>query len=68
MNALWWFALPVLLLPVWWHRRKRVQNQAALMATARFLPRTEPKQTRVWRWSDPLLLLRQLRELGELDE
>ena len=57
MNALWWFALPVLLLPIWWHRRKRVQTQAAPMATARFLPRTEPRQTRVWRWSDPLLLL-----------
>jgi aerotolerance regulator-like protein len=57
MNALWWFALPVLLLPIWWHRKKRVQNQAALMATARFLPRTEPRQTRAWRWSDPLLLL-----------
>jgi hypothetical protein len=57
MNALWWFALPILLLPIWWHRRKRVQNKAAPMATARFLPRTEPRQTRVWRWSDPLLLL-----------
>lgn len=57
MNTLWWLALPVLLLPVWWHRKKRVQNQAAPMATARFLPRTEPRQTRVWRLSDPLLLL-----------
>lgn len=57
MNSLWWFALPILLLPIWWHRRKRVQNKAAPMATARFLPRTEPRQTRVWRWSDPLLLL-----------
>ena len=57
MNALWWLALPILLLPVWWHRRKRVQNKAAPMATARFLPRTEPRQTRIWRWRDPLLLL-----------
>jgi len=57
MNALWWLALPVLLLPIWWHRKKRVQDQAAPMATARFLPRTEPRQTRSWRWSDPLLLL-----------
>lgn len=57
MNALWWLALPVLILPIWWHRKKRVQNQAAPMATARFLPRTEPRQTRVWRWSNPLLLL-----------
>ena len=57
MNSLWWFALPILLLPIWWHRRKRVQNKAAPMATARFLPRAEPRQTRAWRWSDPLLLL-----------
>lgn len=57
MNNLWWFALPILLLPLWWHRRKRVENKAAPMATARFLPRTEPRQTRVWRWSDPMLLL-----------
>jgi hypothetical protein len=57
MNNLWWFALPILLLPVWWHRRKRIENKAAPMATARFLPRAEPRQTRVWRWSDPLLLL-----------
>ena len=57
MNALWWFALPVLLLPIWWHRRKREQVKADLLATARFLPRTEPRQMRVWRWSDPLLLL-----------
>jgi len=57
MHSLWWLALPILLLPIWWHRRKRVQNKAAPMATARFLPRTEPHQTRVWRWSDPLLLL-----------
>ena len=57
MNALWWLALPVLLLPIWWHRKKRVQNQAEPMATARFLPRTEPRQTRIWLWSDPLLLL-----------
>jgi len=57
MNNLWWFALPIIVLPIWWHRRKRIENKAALMATARFLPRTEPRQTRVWRWSDPLLLL-----------
>lgn len=57
MNALWWLALPILLLPIWWHRRKQVENKAAPMATARFLPRTEPRQTRIWRWSNPLLLL-----------
>ncbi|MFC0254239.1 BatA domain-containing protein [Massilia consociata] len=57
MNALWWLALPVLLLPVWWHRRKREQHQAVPLATARFLPRTEPRQTREWRWNDLFLLL-----------
>jgi hypothetical protein len=57
MNSLWWLALPVLALPIWWHRQKREQKQAEVLATARFLPRAEPKQVRVWRWSDPLLLL-----------
>ena len=56
-SALWWLALPVLLLPIWWHRKKRIENKATPMATARFLPVAEPRQTRVWRWSDPLLLL-----------
>ncbi len=58
MNAsLWWWALPVLLLPVLWHRRKREQASSAPLATARFLPRAEPLQRRTWSWSDPLLLL-----------
>lgn len=57
MNALWWLALPILLLPVWWHRRKREQHNAELLATARFLPRAEPRQTRAWRWNDLILLL-----------
>jgi hypothetical protein len=57
MNSLWWLALPTLLLPVWWHRKKRVQAKAAPLASARFLPRTEPKQRRVWRWADLLLLV-----------
>ena len=57
MNALWWLALPILLLPVWWHRKKREQHKAEPLATSRFLPRTEPRQTREWRWSDFLLLL-----------
>jgi len=57
MNSLWWFALPVLLLPIWWHRKKRVQVKAEPLASARFLPRTEPRQMRVWRWSDVLLLI-----------
>lgn len=57
MNQLWWFALPILLLPIWWHRRKREQHKAELLATSRFLPRAEPRQTREWRWKDILLLL-----------
>jgi hypothetical protein len=57
MNSLWWWALPVLLLPILWHRQKREQTRSALLASARFLPGAQPKQLRVWRWSDPLLLL-----------
>lgn len=57
MTSLWWLALPTLLLPLWWHRKKRVQTKADPLASARFLPRTEPRQLRVWRWSDILLLL-----------
>lgn len=57
MNQLWWFALPILLLPIWWHRRKREQHKAELLATARFLPRAEPRQTRAWSWRDVILLL-----------
>jgi hypothetical protein len=55
--SMWWLALPVLLLPVLWHRQKREQTKAAPLASARFLPVAEPKQLRVWRWSDPLLML-----------
>lgn len=57
MNSLWWLALPVLLLPVWWHRQKREQVKALPLATARFLPKAQPHQVRVWRWQDVLLLL-----------
>ena len=57
MNSLWWFALPTLLLPIWWHRKKRVQVAAEPLASARFLPRTEPRQMRVWRWADVILLI-----------
>jgi hypothetical protein len=55
-TSLWWWALPVLLLPILWHRQKREQTKTAPLASARFLPATQPKQLRVWRWSDPLLL------------
>jgi hypothetical protein len=57
MSSLWWWALPVLILPILWHRQKREQTKASPLATARFLPPSEPVQLRVWRWSDLLLLL-----------
>ncbi|GAB2880494.1 hypothetical protein GCM10027277_57080 [Pseudoduganella ginsengisoli] len=58
-SPFWWLALPVLLLPIWWHRQKRRRTQAEPLATARFLPAAPPQQMRVWRWDDvPLLVLR----------
>lgn len=57
MISLWWFALPVLLLPIWWHRQKKERTDVAMLATARFLPATSPEQQRVWRWLDVALLL-----------
>ena len=53
----WWCALPVLLLPIWWHRQKRERLKAEPLATARFLPVAAPEQVRVWRWRDRMLLL-----------
>ena len=53
----WWFALPVLLLPIWWHRQKRQRLKAEPLATARFLPAAAPEQLRVWQWRDRILLL-----------
>ncbi|KQV55417.1 MULTISPECIES: BatA domain-containing protein [unclassified Duganella] len=59
MQPLWWFALPVLLLPLWWHMRKRERTRTDLLATARFLPAAAPQQQRVLRWTEvPLLLVR----------
>jgi hypothetical protein len=55
--SLWWLALPVLVLPILWHRQKRERTKAAPLASARFLPKAEPKQLRVWRLNDVLLLL-----------
>ena len=54
---LWWYALPVLLLPIWWHRQKRERLKSEPLATARFLPVAAPEQLRVWRWRDRMLLL-----------
>ncbi|MGV7208108.1 hypothetical protein ACLB1G_09650 [Oxalobacteraceae bacterium A2-2] len=53
----WLLALPVLLLPVWWHRQKRQRIKAEPLATARFLPSAPPEQLRVWQWRDRILLL-----------
>ncbi len=66
MQPLWWFALPVLLLPVWWHMRKRERTRTDLLATARFLPAAAPQQQRVLRWTDVLLLLVRLALLALL--
>jgi hypothetical protein len=57
MTSLWWLGLGLVLLPVWWHRQKRQSTKATPLATARFLPRAEPKQRRVWRWVEIILLL-----------
>ncbi|MFL6657426.1 MAG: hypothetical protein ACJ8GW_05100 [Massilia sp.] len=57
MTSLWWFALPILLLPVWWHRQRRQRSNAQPLASARFLPATKPLQQRIWRWMDRVLLL-----------
>lgn len=56
MNSPWWLALPLILLPVWWHRRRRAQGGAQALASARFVPRAEPRQKRMWRWRERLLL------------
>lgn len=54
--ALWWLALPVLLLPIWWHRQKRQRVKSEPLATARFLPAAPPQTARIWRWEDLILL------------
>lgn len=55
-QALWWLALPLLLLPIWWHRQKRQRVKSEPLATARFLPAAPPQTARVWRWEDLVLL------------
>jgi hypothetical protein len=55
--SLWWWTLPVVLLPILWHRQKRAQTKTEMLASARFLPAAQPRQQRVWRWHDVLLLL-----------
>ncbi|MGO4479992.1 BatA domain-containing protein, partial [Massilia sp. 2TAF26] len=60
LQPLWWFALPVLLLPIWWHMQKRERVKTELLATARFLPAAAPQQQRVPRWIELLLLVLRL--------
>jgi hypothetical protein len=60
MQPMWWFALPVLLLPLWWHLQKRERTRTEPLATARFLPAAAPRQQRVPRLVDVLLLLARL--------
>ncbi|KQV85367.1 hypothetical protein ASD15_30520 [Massilia sp. Root351] len=55
-QTLWWLALPVLLLPIWWHRQKRQRVKSEPLATARFLPAAPPQTARIWRWEDLVLL------------
>lgn len=55
-QPLWWLALPLLLLPIWWHRQKRQRIKSEPLATARFLPAAPPQTARIWRWEDLLLL------------
>ncbi|MES2129397.1 MAG: BatA domain-containing protein [Pseudomonadota bacterium] len=57
MISFWWLAMPVLLLPIWWHRQRRQRMKAVPLATARFLPAAAPQQLRVWEWTDRILLL-----------
>lgn len=57
VHPAWWLALPILMLPIWWHRQKRQRTRAKALATARFLPAAEPQQQRVWQWVERLLLV-----------
>jgi hypothetical protein len=66
MQPMWWFALPVLLLPLWWHMRKRERSRTDFLATARFLPAAAPQQQRVMRWTEVPLLLARLALLAAL--
>jgi hypothetical protein len=60
LQPLWWLALPLLALPIWWHMRRRERTKTELLATARFLPAAAPRQRRVPQWIDRLLLLGRL--------
>lgn len=57
LSPWWWLLLPVLGLPIWWHRQRRQTQQRRTLATTKFLPAAPPQLLRVWRWRDLLLLL-----------
>ncbi|WP_222613762.1 BatA domain-containing protein [Undibacterium seohonense] len=57
LSPLWWLLLPLVGLPIWWHRQRRQTQQMQTLATTKFLPAAPPQLLRVWRWRDLLLLL-----------
>lgn len=57
LSPWWWILLPVLGLPIWWHRQRRLTQKMRTLATAQFLPASPPQLLKVWRWRDRLLLL-----------
>lgn len=57
LSPWWWLLLPVLGLPLWWHRQRRLTQKMTTLATAQFLPTSPPQLLKVWRWRDRLLLL-----------
>ncbi len=60
----WWLGLPLMALPIWWHRQRRQQTSAQPLATARFLAQTDPRLQSVWRWRQLLLLILRLLMLA----
>lgn len=57
VNALWWLLLPLIALPIWWHRLRRQSLKIHTLATAQFLAASAPQRRPVWRWRDWILLL-----------
>ncbi|MBC3875239.1 BatA domain-containing protein [Undibacterium flavidum] len=57
LSPYWWLLVPIVGLPIWWHRQRRQTQKMHTLATAKFLPSTPPQLLRVWRWRDLLLLL-----------
>lgn len=55
--AFWWLLLPVVLLPIWWHRQRRLNPKILTLATAKFLASATPQRKPIWRWRDWILLL-----------